>query len=95
LTLDAVDSAAPASNAELWERVIAKLRARSMPPAGLPRPDMATYDAAASSLERAIDAAWLAHPNPGRIGAVHRLNRVEYTNAIRDLFSLDVDVTSC
>jgi hypothetical protein len=52
------------------------------------------YDAAASSLERAIDAAWLAHPNPGRIGAVHRLNRVEYTNAIRDLFSLDVDVTS-
>ena len=42
LTLDAVDSAAPASNAELWERVIAKLRARSMPPAGLPRPDIAT-----------------------------------------------------
>jgi hypothetical protein len=94
LTLDAADVAAPASNAELWERVIAKLRARSMPPAGLPRPDIATYDAAASSLERAIDAAWLAHPNPGRIGAVHRLNRVEYTNAIRDLFSLDVDVTS-
>jgi cytochrome c5 len=94
LTLDAADVAAPAKNAELWERVIAKLRARSMPPAGLPRPDVATYDAAASSLERAIDSAWLAHPNPGRIGAVHRLNRVEYTNAIRDLFSLDVDVTS-
>jgi hypothetical protein len=94
LTLDNADVAAPAGNAELWERVIAKLRARSMPPAGSPRPDIVTYDAAASSLERAIDAAWLAHPNPGRIGAVHRLNRVEYTNAIRDLFSLDVDVTS-
>src|SRR4029079_6668868 len=79
---------------EMWERVIAKLRARSMPPAGVPRPDVATYDAAASSLEHALDRAWLAHPNPGRIGAVHRLNRVEYTNAIRDLFSLDVDVTS-
>src|SRR5262245_13623779 len=48
----------------------------------------------AGSLEAAIDRAWVANPNPGRIAAVHRLNRVEYNNAIRDLFALDIDVTS-
>ena len=51
-------------------------------------------DAIATSLEREIDRAWAAHPNPGRIGAVHRLNRTEYNNAIRDLFALDLDVKS-
>jgi hypothetical protein len=94
LALDIVDAALPAANPEVWERVIAKLRARSMPPAGMPRPDEATYTAVAGALERDIDRAWAANPHPGRIGAVHRLNRVEYSNAIRDLFSLDVDVAS-
>src|SRR4030095_9866393 len=60
----------------------------------MPRPDLAAYDAMAASLEAAIDRAWAANPNPGRIAAVHRLNRVEYNNAIRDLFALDIDVTS-
>ena len=46
----------------------------------------------ASALENEIDQAWAANPNPGRIGAVHRLNRAEYNNAIRDLFALDLDV---
>jgi cytochrome c5 len=94
VVLEGIDTSNPAARAELWERVITKLRARAMPPAGLPRPDAATYHAMASSLETAIDRAWMANPNPGRIGAVHRLNRVEYNNAIRDLFALDVDVTS-
>jgi hypothetical protein len=94
LTLDDVDVSRPAARADVWERVIVKLRARSMPPAGMPRPDASTYDAAAGFLETEIDRAWTANPNPGRISAVHRLNRVEYTNAIRDLFALDVDVTS-
>ena len=94
LVLEGVDAANPAASADIWERVIAKLRAQSMPPAGMPRPDPATYHAIAGSLEAAIDRAWAANPNPGRIGAVHRLNRVEYNNAIRDLFALDVDVTS-
>jgi hypothetical protein len=94
LVLEGIDVADPASRAEVWERVIAKLRAQSMPPAGIPRPDAATYHAIAGSLETAIDRAWAANPNPGRIGAVHRLNRVEYNNAIRDLFALDIDVTS-
>jgi mono/diheme cytochrome c family protein len=94
LVLEGTDVANPAAGAELWERVIAKLRAQSMPPAGMPRPDAATYHAIAGSLETAIDRAWAANPNPGRIGAVHRLNRVEYNNAIHDLFALDIDVTS-
>ena len=65
-----------------------------MPPAGMPRPDATTYHSIASFLEAEIDRAWATRPNPGRINAVHRLNRVEYNNAIRDLFALDVDVTS-
>jgi hypothetical protein len=63
-----------------------------MPPPGLPRADPATYHVIATSLENAIDQAWDARPNPGRVGAVHRLNRAEYNNAIRDLFMLDLDV---
>jgi mono/diheme cytochrome c family protein len=93
LVLQGVDANASA-NPELWERVITRLRAGSMPPAGLPRPDEATYDAIASRLEADIDRAWAATPNPGRINAVHRLNRTEYRNAIRDLFALDVDVAT-
>ena len=94
LVLEGIDVANLAAHAEVWERVITKLHARSMPPAGMPRPDVATYDAMAAALEGAIDRAWAANPNPGRIAAVHRLNRVEYNNAIRDLFALDIDVTS-
>jgi hypothetical protein len=93
LALDTLDAAHPSANAETWERVIAKLRAGSMPPPGMPRADAATYRGIASSLENEIDRAWAASPNPGRVGAVHRLNRAEYNNAVRDLFALsDVDV---
>jgi mono/diheme cytochrome c family protein len=92
LTLDTVDVANPSANAEVWERVIGKLRAESMPPQGNPRPDPATYRAMANWLENEIDRAWTTKPNPGRIGAVHRLNRTEYNNAIRDLFALDINV---
>jgi mono/diheme cytochrome c family protein len=92
LALDTVDAANPIANAELWEKVIARLQQGSMPPPGRPRPDVATYHAVASALENDIDRAWAANPNPGRIGAVHRLNRAEYNNAIRDLFALDIDV---
>ena len=94
LVLEGIDVSNPAAHGDIWERVITKLHARSMPPAGMPRPDAAAYDAIAASLEAAIDRAWAANPNPGRIAAVHRLNRVEYNNAIRDLFALDIDVTS-
>ena len=89
LDLESLSAGAPGANAETWEKVIARLRAGSMPPPGRPRPDKATYHAAAVALEEEIDRAWAAHPEPGRIGAVHRLNRVEYSNAMRDLFGID------
>ncbi|MBV8844493.1 MAG: DUF1592 domain-containing protein [Bryobacterales bacterium] len=92
LALDTLDLSKTAENAELLERVIVRLRARSMPPAGMPRPDATTYRAVAAELENEIDHAWAANPNPGRIGAVQRLNRTEYNNAIRDLFALDIDL---
>jgi mono/diheme cytochrome c family protein len=94
LALDSLDLETPGANADAWERVIAKLRAGSMPPPGRPRPDPATYRAVASWMETEIDRAWAAHPNPGRTSAVHRLNRTEYNNAVRDLFALELDVTS-
>ena len=92
LMLDTVDLAKPGAHAEVLEKVIGKLRAGSMPPPGMPRADAATYRVVASTLENEIDKAWAADPNPGRIGAVQRLNRSEYNNAIRDLFALDMDV---
>jgi mono/diheme cytochrome c family protein len=92
LALDTLDAAKPEANAEVWEKVIAKLRAGSMPPPGMPRADGGTYRSVATSLENAIDRVWAANPNPGRVSAVHRLNRAEYNNAIRDLLHLDIDV---
>ena len=97
LALDNLDASNPGPHADVWERVVEKLRAGSMPPPGRPRPDAATYLAVATELEVTLDRAWAAHPDPGRIGAVHRLNRTEYANAIRDLFGLDsesLDVVS-
>ena len=94
LALDKEDVGKPSANPEVWEKVIGKLRAGSMPPPGRPRPDTATYRTMALWLENEIDRAWATNPNPGRIGAVQRLNRTEYNNAIRDLLKLDVDVRS-
>jgi hypothetical protein len=97
LALDTIDAAAPHTNPEIWERVIARLRAESMPPSGRPRPDATTYHAVATELEARIDRAWIDRPAPGRVNAVHRLNRTQYSNAVRDLFALDpraFDVTS-
>ena len=78
------------ADVEVWEKVARKLRARVMPPPGRPRPDDAVYDAFATSLESALDRAAAADPNPGR-PPIHRLNRVEYRNAVRDLLALDID----
>jgi hypothetical protein len=61
-----------------------------MPPEGMPRPDESTYDAFAGYLEAQLDRAAAAHPNPGR-PVLQRLNRVEYTNAVRDLLAVDID----
>jgi mono/diheme cytochrome c family protein len=90
LMLDRLDLALADRDAETWEKVARKLRTHEMPPPGLPRPDQATYDTLATTVEAALDGAAAAHPHPGRV-AVHRLNRTEYTNAIRDLLALDVN----
>ena len=93
LALDTPDLSNVAAHAAVWEKVIRKVRAGMMPPAGVPRPDAAARQALVSSLESTLDAAARARPNPGRPLA-HRLNRAEYANAVRDLLALDVDVTS-
>jgi cytochrome c551/c552 len=87
-----LDPAHPEQNAEQAEKVIRKLRAGLMPPAGLPR-DTVALKAFAASLENSIDQAAALHPNPGR-PALHRLNRTEYANSIHDLLSVDADVTA-
>ena len=91
LMLDSVDAAQVSNSAEEWEKVIVKLRSHSMPPPGARRPDNATYDNVATWLETALDRAAAAHVNPGRPGELHRLNRIEYGNAIRDLLGLEID----
>ena len=80
-----------AEEVELWEKIVRKLRTRAMPPPGRPRPTEAEYERFATRLEMGIDAAADVLPNPGRRPAVHRLNRAEYANAIRELLALEVD----
>ena len=94
LAIDELDPANVGAHPETWEKVVTRLRAGSMPPPRRPRPDQATYRTVAGWLETELDRAWAANPHPGRINAVHRLNRTEYRNAVRDLFALDVDVES-
>ncbi|MYN64884.1 MAG: DUF1592 domain-containing protein [Acidobacteria bacterium] len=93
LTLDAMDPAQVGDHPDAWEKVVRRLRTASMPPAGRRRPDAATYETAASALESALDEAATAAPNPGRT-TVHRLNRREYENAVRDLLALDIDASA-
>ena len=83
--------AAIRENAEVWEKVVRKLRTGAMPPAGMPRPDETAYDALASSLERALDAVPSRHAGAP---ALRRLNRTEYASAVRDLLGLEVDAAT-
>lgn len=94
LMLDKADVGRVTDAPETWEKVVRKLRSGVMPPAGLPRPDKATSNAFASALEATLDRAAAVHPNPGRTPALHRLNRAEYHNAIRDVLGIDVDVAA-
>ena len=90
LVLTALDPANVAADADVWEKVIRKVRTGMMPPVGVPHPDATTRTAFVSSLVTALDRAAAAKPNPGR-PALYRLNRSEYANAIRDLLDLEVD----
>src|SRR6266536_681068 len=79
---------------DAWERVVRKLRARQMPPAGKKRPDERTCAATVAALASALDRAAAKHPNPGRTETFRRLNRAEYRNSIRDLLALDIDAAA-
>ena len=93
LALDAPELADLPAHADVWEKVIRKVEAGMMPPAGVPRPDAPARRALVSRLQAVLDEAARARPSPGR-PLVHRLNRAEYANAIRDLLALDVDVSA-
>ena len=94
LALDSLDLAAVGEHPEVWEKVVRKLRGGLMPPAGRPRPDPSTQDGLVAWLEKQLDTAAAARPNPGRTETFHRLNRAEYRNAVRDVLALDLDVAA-
>ena len=91
LALDELDLAHPGEAVDVWEKVVQKLRGRAMPPPGRPRPDDATYDQFAAWLETSLDRVAQANPNPGR-PLLHRMNRAEYRNAVRDLLGFEIDI---
>jgi hypothetical protein len=93
LYLDRVDVDDVSRDPAVWEEVVLKLRTGMMPPSSEPRPDPVAQERFVTYLERELDAAARATLNPGR-PALHRLNRTEYENAIRDLLALDVDAES-
>ncbi len=93
LSLEKIDIANPVPAADTWERVVRKVRVGMMPPQNSPQPDPAARAALVSYLTSTLDREAAAHPNPGR-PLVHRLNRAEYANAIRDLLALDVDTSA-
>ena len=93
LSLAGLDVSKPAEHPEVFEKVVRKVRAGLMPPAGMPRPERSTLDGFAASLETRLDRAAALMPNPGS-HLLHRLNRTEYANVIRDLLHLEIDATT-
>jgi hypothetical protein len=93
VSFEGLDPGQAFTHADIWERALVKLRGGMMPPQGMPRPDAATLDAFIAALENTLDAQVLKNPDPGH-KPVHRLNRTEYGNAVRDLLDLEVDVAS-
>ena len=91
LNLQALDLGNLDRNGATWEKLLRKLRNREMPPAGMPRPDEATYRTLVKFIETERDRAAQLKPNPGH-PTLHRLNRTEYANAVRDLLAIEVDV---
>src|SRR5438270_2772667 len=93
VALDTVDLSQVNGHAGILERVLRKVRTGEMPPVGLPRPETPVAISFADALEHSLDSAAAANPDPGR-PAIHRLNRAEYSNAIRDLLAMDIDAGS-
>src|SRR5262245_6528444 len=93
LSLEGLDLSTAGDHPELWEKVVRKLRAGVMPPPDVRRPPLAEYEALRDWLESEIDRRAASRVSPGAV-VLHRLNRTEYANVIRDLLDLDVDVAS-
>jgi mono/diheme cytochrome c family protein len=93
VNLETASLSDPLPHAATWERVLRKLAVRAMPPQGVPHPTEGEYAAFTTWLSGSLDRAWEGKATPGRY-VVHRLNRVEYRNAVRDLLAVDVDVSS-
>ncbi len=91
LLLDQAITSDIADNPASWEKVVRRLKARSMPPIGMPRPEEDEYQYIISRLESGLDRYATANPNPGR-SVPHRLNRAEYANAVRDILDLEINV---
>jgi hypothetical protein len=92
LALDNANFADPAADAATWERVVKKLGVGAMPPQGAPTPGHEELGKFRASLIASLDAAATKKNNPGKY-VLHRLNRTEYANAVRDLVGVTVDVT--
>ena len=92
LALDVLDMTDVAARADVWEEVVRKLRTGAMPPAGRPQPSKTASNRVVTWLEGELDRAALLHPDPGR-PTLHRLNRSEYQNAVRDLLAVDIDAS--
>ena len=90
LSLQNLDVNNIGAGAETWEKVLRKLKVRSMPPSGMPRPDIATYESFAAYLESSLDRQGLEHPQPG-FASLRRLNRTEYFNAVRELIAVEIN----
>ncbi|MFN0108656.1 MAG: DUF1592 domain-containing protein [Blastocatellia bacterium] len=89
IVLEGLDFNRIGANADIWEKVLRKVRTGQMPPSKAPHPEAAESAAFVTWLETALDRESRLNPNPGR-PAPHRLNRAEYSNAIRDLLSVDI-----
>src|SRR5690348_15417276 len=90
LALDQLDLGQIGASPEIGEKIVRKLRAGMMPPQGMPRPSTAAYESLTVAIENELDRAAAARPHLAAPG-VHRVNRTEYANAIRDLLALDID----
>ncbi len=93
LALEGLDPVKVEGHAEVWEKVVRKLRTGMMPPDGAPKPSVSERATFAASIESGLDRVAVRQPDPGA-PALHRLNRTEYANVVRDLLSLDVDVSA-
>src|SRR6202050_2718884 len=89
LSLETIDLGDVSRNGEILEKVVLKVGSGAMPPAAARRPDKAASKAFLGSLLTSLDRASAARPNPGRPMMLHRLNRVEYLDSVRDLLAVD------